>query len=195
MNTRLILAFLSLVSACLFGLSAHAGVTDKPVVIVIGEDSGLKSVSRFNLVFVRIQDAIIGEFREKGFVAFDETKAAEGNFRDEVLERSDSELVMVSQSVTNASIDVALVIAVFFEEESGKYSKTLRFRVVSRAINVKTRAKLGTYEAAISVVLTVARDCSKECILSATNRQGDHLARRVRAAIAPNLIALVSNER
>lgn len=195
MNPKLNLAFLSLLCFCFFGLSLGAVASDKPVVIVIGEDSGARSVSRFNLVYVRIQDAIIAEFREEGFVTFDETEATEGNFRDQGLERTDSELVQVSQSVTDARIDVALVLAVFLDDESSRYSKTVRVRVVGRAIDVKTGVKLGVYQAEIPGVLRVATDCARDCIILATHRQGYNLALRAKVVMAANIIALVSDGR
>jgi len=153
-----------------FGLSLAVNAGDMGAVLVVGEDFGEARVSRFSRAFERVQEVVIEEFRKEGFDAFDEKKAANGNFRDEGLERRFQELKQVSASVPGANIQMAPILALSLDTDLRRYSKSLSFRVVGRAVDLENGGSLGEFGSKTLLVLTVPLDCSSPCLLENSSK-------------------------
>ncbi len=141
-----ILALLTL-GACQTSGSLDLGGRGSHAILVVAEDGQTGSVSRNSRISGRVLNGISEQINAFGFSVFDET-ALTCSQRGSVDEYRDvATIVELARSSERPMIDTVALFTVFTESDNHPHTKTLRVRVASRLIGVRSGRQLGGFEA------------------------------------------------
>lgn len=133
--------------------------SDRPTVMVMGEDADPDPIARDSRVFKRVIEAISGEIDAAGFKVYDETAVSLDGFAQGRVRRSDAELIDLARRLTQPPIDVIALLTVYASAEDKTYTQMVRARLTVRLLDLRSGRALGGFEVASNPGRPAPVDC------------------------------------
>jgi hypothetical protein len=177
------------------GPRAAALASERPNLMIVGEDADRSSVPRGSRVFNRVLAAIANDMIEQGFQVYDETAASMGITRPGKMRRTDAELIDIARSIQRPPIDVIVAFQIYASAQPSPYSRFRepRVRIAGRLIQMYTAKMLGSFEAAVGPrgLRPLPPNCFRNCELEHFGDDATPIAHAVGTALARRLDELM----
>jgi hypothetical protein len=143
--------------------SAQAGLN----VLVVGVDDDLDTIPRSNRIFNRVLAELQNQLRQSGYAVWDEVAVTRGNFVQDRVRRSDSEILDVANLVQKPPIDVVAAFSIYADARQTQTTTIISARITGKLLLVPEGRNLGNFEVDSPDNWTAPFICNHECLLEA----------------------------
>lgn len=173
-----------LFSASLFatvGTTVHA--TEN--ILVMGEDADGDYIPCHSRAFVAVLNSVANQLGDNGFRVYDETAVTMDSFEQGRCRRKDSELIDIARSITQPTIDVAVLFRIYAAAKQLRYTTKIAARIEGRMLDAHSGQRLGNFE--VDREWPVGTDCQRECIVESVRGEARGLGEDLGAVLALKL--------
>ena len=173
----------SLPSATLFAAISTLGTVNATEnILVMGEDADGDYLSCKSRPFPAVRSAVAYQLGDTGFRVYDETALTMDDFEQGRCRRQDSELIDIARSITQSTIDVAVLFRIYAAARELDHTTRISARVEGRMLAVHSGQRLGNVE--VSRRWNVSTQCDDECIVESVRERAQGLGEDLGALLA-----------
>ena len=145
-------------------LIESATAAEQPKVLILGVDGGEKTLKRTSRPFKAASDYISGKLDNAGFKVFQEAETVGNAWRNRLDRRGVAEATATARSVTNPSIDLAVLFTIQQDVKRLPNKTSLNLKAIVRVVEVESGNVIANVKVKTDPRRRLPVDCDRDCL-------------------------------